>query len=328
MFLKGKNLWLLQSLVLRNSHVEDSKNTSLYCYERGVYWIVLFQPLEIYHEDKKDARCVETHVVFFNGFYMYTTILHDLRRYLRLSLTEYCVLDAIYHLQNKEKYDFWCVASHERIANNLGISQATVKRCYNTLLKRGYIKEGGLYKGKTKKVRVSQNECDLFNHSRRAKTLVFEDEESSDKEQNPSPPLYLGQIDPGDKNSDPPPRSECTRYLGQNDLQYIQYINNELPKGNCDTGSLGEEKKEKKQYGSVEINKMLDVLKSVVGCEDFRESQKQQRYWGNTLVTLKKKIGVEEFKHRVAEILSNDFKRSNSASLQYLYKEIKSFITL
>lgn len=250
---------------------------------------------------------------------MYTTIIHPLRVHLHLSLSEYCVLDSIYHLQNKKKYDFWCIASHGTIAENIGLSKDTVQRAYSSLIQRGYLVEGGVYNGKTKKVRVSERECDLFNHHKQVKGFLFEDEGAVKLPQNAVGESDRPQVAIGTDRKLPSDRPQVA-------VQYIYNTNsdtnNELltKVSNCETSSHG-------SYGKKEINDMLSSLKKGIGCGDFRESAKQQRIWGRNLVALKNKIGVDDFKARLVEIVADDFRRRNAGSLQYLYKEIKSFIS-
>lgn len=93
----------------------------------------------------------------------------------------------------------------------------------------------------------------------------------------------------------------------------------------------GKERKEvvskdtaKAEYGSSEVNDVLKGLKTITGREDFKESQKYQRFYGKHFVGLLKKIGKEEFRRRLDIILGDDFKEKNCNSLKYLYGEVKS----
>lgn len=78
------------------------------------------------------------------------------------------------------------------------------------------------------------------------------------------------------------------------------------------------------QYGDPEINKILAWLKQRTGVTDFSESQKWQRIYGKHLFNLGKKLGNDEFKRRVGELLDDPFHRKNSGSLKYLYSRVKS----
>lgn len=83
---------------------------------------------------------------------------------------------------------------------------------------------------------------------------------------------------------------------------------------------------EGKKYGNQEINEMLEFLKLTIGVEDFTQSQKDQRFIGNNLVRLMKKITPDIFRARAEAILADDFKRKNCNSLSYLYGQIKGFV--
>lgn len=83
---------------------------------------------------------------------------------------------------------------------------------------------------------------------------------------------------------------------------------------------------EKKEYGNQEVNNFLAFLKKTIGVDDFKETQKVQRQELWHLLNLWKKIGKEEFLERLKSVLEDSFKRKNSNSITFLYKEIKSFI--
>ena len=52
-------------------------------------------------------------------------------------------------------------------------------------------------------------------------------------------------------------------------------------------------------YGNTEINEMLNSLKLSVGCKEFKETIKAQRFTCNHIVNLYKKIGKEDFMERL-----------------------------
>lgn len=85
-------------------------------------------------------------------------------------------------------------------------------------------------------------------------------------------------------------------------------------------------KKEKKECGNPEINNMLLAMKQFVGCTGFKESEAQQRIAARNLLGWIKKNGKDEFRIRLEIILKDEFRRRNSGSLWYLYKEIKGFV--
>ena len=57
----------------------------------------------------------------------YTTILHDERTKLGLSLTAYCVIDSIHNLSHRSSYPY-CTLPKEAIADFLDLGRATVFR--------------------------------------------------------------------------------------------------------------------------------------------------------------------------------------------------------
>ena len=80
------------------------------------------------------------------------------------------------------------------------------------------------------------------------------------------------------------------------------------------------------QYGNKNVNSMLEALKGKVGVGDFKDSQRQQRIWGNNLYILMGKLSKDEFVRRLDLILADDFKQKNCGGLQFIYKEIKGFV--
>ena len=82
----------------------------------------------------------------------------------------------------------------------------------------------------------------------------------------------------------------------------------------------------KPKVRSLEIDGILAYLKKTMGIDDFKESQKQQRYTAKHIGSLGAKIGKEEFAKRFSGVLSEPFKRKNCNSIQFLYREIKAFM--
>lgn len=67
----------------------------------------------------------------------YTTIIHQAREELGLSLHEYAILDIIYQLQNNpdSEHKGWCYASKKYIGECIGISEQSVHGILNKLYK-------------------------------------------------------------------------------------------------------------------------------------------------------------------------------------------------
>lgn len=83
---------------------------------------------------------------------------------------------------------------------------------------------------------------------------------------------------------------------------------------------------EKIEYWNKEINLTLEFLRKTVWVTDFKESVALQRRYAKHIFNLKEKIGKEDLKIRLQEILSDSFKSKNCNKLEYLYWELKSYI--
>lgn len=95
---------------------------------------------------------------------MYTTIIHPLRKALCLSLTEYIILDMIYHLSHNEKYGGWCIASKAQLSEWSDLSLATVKRHITTLYEKDLVtkNERGWLKTKDSYNEMIANKADYL----------------------------------------------------------------------------------------------------------------------------------------------------------------------
>ena len=73
----------------------------------------------------------------------FTTILHDKRKRLGLSLMEYCIADTVYNLSNNPKSPVhgWCYASKEALADILGTTRQTIFTCVNNLIEKGLVEK-------------------------------------------------------------------------------------------------------------------------------------------------------------------------------------------
>jgi DNA-binding MarR family transcriptional regulator len=106
----------------------------------------------------------------------YTFIHHDVRNKLSLTLIEYCIADAIYHLSNNPSSNIvgWCYASKEYIADMLGTSRQTIFSNLNKLLEKGLIERDD----HTKHVRTTDkwyNEVVLLRMSKDYKETLHTD---------------------------------------------------------------------------------------------------------------------------------------------------------
>ena len=68
----------------------------------------------------------------------YTTVQHDVRLKLELSLIEYCLADSIDKLSNRPNFP-WCELSRPRLGDFIGVSETTVKESIKKLETMGLI---------------------------------------------------------------------------------------------------------------------------------------------------------------------------------------------
>lgn len=112
-------------------------------------------------------------------------------------------------------------------------------------------------------------------------------------------------------------------------LEYLDKHRGKTPRSKYVTKVLDEHLKRiesENQYGSMPINDMLKKLKVKFKLSDFRENKKFQRFFGSHLCKIWQKLGHEEFVKRLNFIYNDDFRRSNSGSLKYIYNEIKAYV--
>ena len=84
----------------------------------------------------------------------YTTILHEIRIALGLSVLEYCVADTINRLSTntKSKIPGWCYASKVFLGKGLGITEQGVHKILNKLILKGIVEKDD----ETKYIRTTQ----------------------------------------------------------------------------------------------------------------------------------------------------------------------------
>ncbi len=73
----------------------------------------------------------------------YTTIIHDARISLGLSMNDYCIADCIYHYSNNPKSPTpgWCFASKQHIADQIGITKSWAIKSISLLEKKGLVEK-------------------------------------------------------------------------------------------------------------------------------------------------------------------------------------------
>jgi hypothetical protein len=95
---------------------------------------VIVMKMDMTHEAKKEENGKKSVIP-------YTTIVHDVRDFLGISLEEYCVANAVYHLSNNpdSQIQGWCYSSKKYIASFIRISDRTVFRCIEKLIKKDLV---------------------------------------------------------------------------------------------------------------------------------------------------------------------------------------------
>ena len=100
----------------------------------------------------------------------FTTILHEKRKQLGLSLMEYCIADTIHNLSNNPKSPVqgWCYASKDTLAEMLDTTRQTIFTSVKKLIEKGLIKKHE----ETKYLRTTQK---WFNK------IIVEDDEMEEE---------------------------------------------------------------------------------------------------------------------------------------------------
>jgi len=74
----------------------------------------------------------------------YTTLIHQAREVLGVSVIEYCVADSVHKFGGSPKnreLGGWCSYSKQHIATCLGVNKRTIERALNNLIKKELIEK-------------------------------------------------------------------------------------------------------------------------------------------------------------------------------------------
>ena len=73
----------------------------------------------------------------------YTTILHQVREYLGITMEDYCVADSIYHLSANpdNKIKGWCFASKKYISDFIRLNERYVFRSIKKLIEKNLVEK-------------------------------------------------------------------------------------------------------------------------------------------------------------------------------------------
>lgn len=288
---------------------------------------------------------------------MYTTIIHPLRKAYNLSINEYCVLESIRHLADNEKFDFWCVASHQKIADGLDLSRRWVITVFHTLEQKGLIYKRRATKQDTA-VRCCQEWKDILTNQ--TIVLALKNGDASLITSQVVNKLHRGS----EQNSLPSEQSSHNINNNINNNIITQDNSNELSK---ETSSLEiqDNKIEKSQtqlirktqeensppkvprkgsalsepvaeflgdfrpetFGkqSVAVSGVLVMLAQFCGlAEGFNESKAIQRNMAHQIVRLINTLGAKEIKRRLELIKNHDFHHKKMYQITSLYRMLRS----
>jgi len=192
-----------------------------------------------------------------------------------------------------------CFATNKYFADLYGVSRETISRWINKLKNKGYIDIETEYRGKqiiNRYIKLYQGGIDeKINTLLTKRSIPY-----CQKDQYP--------IDEKIKDNNTS-INNTSNISSKEEIQQAENFS----------------EKEKKEFGNEEINKMLEFLKKIIGIDEFRELSKA-RWHARHFVGLTQKIGKEELCRRLNSVLEDDFKRKNSNSIKYLYREIRAFI--
>lgn len=185
-----------------------------------------------------------------------------------------------------------CYPSLVLLCEETGLAKSTLLKNIHSLEKKGII-------SREKRFRESSKECDS--------TMYTVHIGSAPDEQHVVRQTNNGST-PDEQPGSAPDEQELMNSLELSISKDIQQV----------------EDSEEKEYGNKEINQVLQYMRTSFRREDFKESQKYQRIYGQNLLNLSKKIGKEEFKKRCLDLIRDEFKLKNCGSLKFIYSELKS----
>lgn len=281
---------------------------------------------------------------------MHTTIIHPIRKAFCLTCNDYIILQGIYGLSKNEKYGNWCVASKSQLAEWYDLSERSIFNIIKTLeLKKLIIKDAktGWLKTSDEWNELQANTHDWliafdgketnFISGKQKRYKVKSDcrgyEDFADKGMKI---LHRGYEDFAYNNNKD--NNNDINSLSENEQAHRESIlkNNSQKKQTTPLNqSISEfEEKEKssakkeKEYGNLEINKMLEALKVKIGIDDFADTQRWSRIYAKLCLKLMADLGKDEFVRRLNILLMDSFHRKNCNKIKYVYNNIKGFIEL
>ena len=97
---------------------------------------------------------------------LYTTILHDIRERLNLSLNEYCITDSIHKMSHRKDYS-WCYESKKNLGKFIGVSERATHKIIRKLLFMNILEKEPSGSG-LRTTEIWSNSTEFVNHEQSA----------------------------------------------------------------------------------------------------------------------------------------------------------------
>lgn len=215
----------------------------------------------------------------------YTTINHNARLELELTLNEYCLLDLIYNLQNaptsRDSFGGWCYASKNKLGEYLGVSEQTIHTLLRKLENRQLIQ-----KNEAKHLRTFDGWFEAVQITDTKESLVTLKKVESDTKES------LVQHTKESLDNKDIYNKDNTNILTTNVV---------------------------KEFGNSDINEVIEYFKLKLELPILDGSVKQNRYATKRLL-VKSKNNLEAVKKLIDCLAVDSFHAENASSITYLEK--------
>ncbi len=238
---------------------------------------------------------------------------YKLKRFLGVSLLEYCFLNILW-MRRKTVDEGWINMDHQSVANQLDVDERTVRRISASLQDKQLL------------FKKNQRTC-LYRLPESLEDLITDDTKwqiaysgfSSFSE------LVTDKMSTTTEDQQRTKCPEATDKMSDTTI-YSKYINNRLMSDPGESKPEEKAKAEKKQP-NIEITNvislLLDFVKKNFGQNDFAESRDKQRRFGKFIVGLK--LSPEEITRRCSVLAQIPWRRGKFSHLYNLYEQLKSF---
>jgi len=243
----------------------------------------------------------------------YTTILHQVREYLGITMEDYCVADSIYHLSANpdNKIKGWCFASKKYISDFIRLNERYVFRSIKKLIEKNLVEKDEA----TKHIRTTKLWYDLvvmpkakieYDKMSEGMTKCHRD---YDKMSEPLRQNVIGTM------------TKCQSYNN---------TYNEIYKKNTPSPNGEEAKPADKQYGNPEINECVSFFKAELDGELDDSVAGNRRYAKLLLDKFRKAYPdtapVDNVQALIRAARKDKFHKRNATSFKYLYYNAQKII--